>query len=614
MDAAARQAALLQAVDDLAAGSFDVVVDRCAQVLLHEPRSRAGRVLVRAVGEGVARPPTVRRAAEVLQTCGDQVGAAKVWAALVRRDPRDPVGWRALAALHVHVHDHARARQTLEQALQCLPDHPGVLADLGLLLARTGDAEAAAEYTARAVALAPDDLRVAWADLRVMPVVHTDVASMERWRSRYAARLRSLVAAAAQAPDARARLGLGAMQDAFFAHYACRTDDIELQRIYGGLVSRLVARVHPALVAPLPPRPVSGRRRVAFVSSTWRKHTIGRLFGGWVDQLDRERFHVELWQLGVEDGFTRAWAARCDHYAHHPASAAAELGRGLRARGLDAVVFPEVGMDRRVIQLAAMRLAPRQAVSWGHPVTTGLPTLDTFLSSAAMEPPGADEAYTEALHLLPGLGICLRQPPPAPGGRDRASFGLDPDDVVLLCTQSIFKLLPQRDRLFADIVRRVPRARLVLLAGPGIPGGARMAARLDAAGIPAARRVLLPGLSHDDFLDLNTHADVWLDGPDWSGGMTTIEALACGAVPVTLDGALMRTRHTAAILRELGVTDTIAATPEAWVDLAVALGQDPERRAGLRARLAERLPSLWGDTRGVRALEAWIEGPPAATA
>ena len=45
------------------------------------------------------------------------------------------------------------------------------------------------------------------------------------------------------------------------------------------------------------------------------------------------------------------------------------------------IVYPELGMDVTSFALAALRLAPVQAATWGHPETTGLPTIDYFLSA-----------------------------------------------------------------------------------------------------------------------------------------------------------------------------------------------------------------------------------------
>ena len=62
----------------------------------------------------------------------------------------------------------------------------------------------------------------------------------------------------------------------------------------------------------------------------------------------------------------------------------------------DVLIYPETGMDGAAFRLACQRLAPLQCVSWGHPVTSGLPTIDAFLSSDAMEPQDAEATLHRA--------------------------------------------------------------------------------------------------------------------------------------------------------------------------------------------------------------------------
>src|SRR5262249_60344859 len=94
--------------------------------------------------------------------------------------------------------------------------------------------------------------------------------------------------------------------------------------------------------------------------------------------------------------------------------------RRLVGRQPDVVVYPEIGMDLNTIYLASQRLAPLQAAMWGHPHTTGLPTIDWFISGAAFEPADAQEHYTERLVCLPRLGCCF-----APSGVEAAAVGLE---------------------------------------------------------------------------------------------------------------------------------------------------------------------------------------------
>src|SRR5207344_3135603 len=71
---------------------------------------------------------------------------------------------------------------------------------------------------------------------------------------------------------------------------------------------------------------------------------------------------------------------------------------------LDVLIYPEVGMDEMTLKLAALRLAPTQVAAWGHPETTGLPTIDHYLSAADFEPADAQSHYSERLVALPHLG------------------------------------------------------------------------------------------------------------------------------------------------------------------------------------------------------------------
>ena len=73
--------------------------------------------------------------------------------------------------------------------------------------------------------------------------------------------------------------------------------------------------------------------------------------------------------------------------------------------------------------LAFSRLAPVQCVTWGHPVTTGIPTLDYFISSDLLEADGAEDHYTERLVRLKTLPIYYYRPEVPPRSRRRCGSG-----------------------------------------------------------------------------------------------------------------------------------------------------------------------------------------------
>ncbi|HVF36121.1 MAG TPA: hypothetical protein VND91_12435, partial [Candidatus Saccharimonadia bacterium] len=232
----------------------------------------------------------------------------------------------------------------------------------------------------------------------------------------------------------------------------------ELQRRH----ARVVQRFARAWV-PLPDAPARapGRRlRVGFVSPSLHHHTVGRLFRAFPLGLPRERFETFVFDLGgADDDAITSLRAKVEHFVSGPRDARAAVAR-IRAAALDVLVFVDVGMDWRMQFLASFRLAPTQYVTWGHPVTTGLDTIDGFISNDAMEPPDGERHYTEPLLRLPHLGVCY-SPPPArgpPAPCDRSEVG-----VRYFCPQAAFKLLPSHDELFARILAAVPLAHLTLL-------------------------------------------------------------------------------------------------------------------------------------------------------
>jgi protein O-GlcNAc transferase len=275
-------------------------------------------------------------------------------------------------------------------------------------------------------------------------------------------------------------------------------------------------------------------------------------------------------------------------------------------------------MDPATLPLAALRLAPVQCTSWGHPTTSGLPTMDYFLSSDLMEPQDGASHYTETLIRLPKLSIFYTPDHAATGagGEDRATamraaLGFPADAVVYWCGQSLHKYLPEHDSIFPRIAARIPGARFLFIdAKPALTNIFRH--RLDTAF--AAQNLdfahhcrFLPTLPPAEFAASLRCTDIFLDSISWSGCNTTLEALAFDLPIVTCSGALMRGRHSAAILAVMGMTETVAGSLEEYVDLAIRLGENPTWRREISARLAAGKWQLYSELAPVRALESLLK-------
>ena len=171
---------------------------------------------------------------------------------------------------------------------------------------------------------------------------------------------------------------------------------------------------------------------------------------------------------------------------------------------------------------------------------------------------------------------------------------------------------PDNDALIGRVLAEDARAMVVMFESnhPESTGTfrARLDAALAAAGVAPDRvRMLKPNLPHAAYMRLNAVCDVMLDSVHWSGGNTSIDAIAAGLPIVTLPGALMRGRQSAAMLAALDLSDLVVADRDAYVAKAVALGAGGEQRAHISRRMGERRDRIFGRDEPLRALEAFLE-------
>src|SRR5205085_4332807 len=282
----------------------------------------------------------------------------------------------------------------------------------------------AREHFARALALRPDFLEAGLAlCMAELPALYKDTSEIAERRAAYASQLARLSAEVegAGVPAALSE-AIGSHQP-FYLPYQGRSDR-ELQTLYGSLVCKIVAARYKTPVLPKPPGPHEPVK-LGIVSGFFRQHSNWKApVKGWLKMLDRNRFHVSGYYTCAErDGETDEAAALCDRFVQGPLS----LDTWRRAILDDAphvLIFPEIGMDKVSAQLAAQRLTAVQCASWGHPVTSGFPTVDYFISSELMEPADGQAHYSERLIRLPNLSIYYEAPDAVPAPLSRKELSL----------------------------------------------------------------------------------------------------------------------------------------------------------------------------------------------
>ncbi len=566
---------------------------------------RAREVLQRGVALLPQESGLWLRLARAQAALGDSDGALASAGRAEALAPEGASAWGEIGRLRAENWRWEEAKRALDEASRRDPGLPAIETLRALANQETGDMAGALGALSLASARDPADLRVALAQSLVLPQVYADEADAARWRQRYSDGLARLSGGIERwMPRARDVFRLD-HQNFLLAYQG--ENDRELQRQYSALLGRLAGAVHPEWRAPRAGTFDGARRlRIGFVSSIFRDCTAGRYFERWVTGLDARRFERFVYHTAsVDDDFTRRIAGAVEHF-HALRVELEELAARLASDALDAIVYPEVGMMSSTCVLAALRLAPLQCAGWGHPVTTGSDAIDLYLTCGAMEPPDGADHYVEKLAALPGIGVDYSMPvPPAPAAR--GDFRLPESARVYMCPQSLFKVHPEMDALFARILEADPQGVLVFFQATARPVTLQFAQRLQRAlrahGVQARGQLkFLPRMGGNAFRAALSVADVILDTVRWSGGNTSLDAFAAGTPVVTIPGRFMRGRQTAAMLGLMGIEALVARSREEYVRIALAVARERERNAGLREAIRAGRGALFDRHEPVEAL------------
>jgi protein O-GlcNAc transferase len=519
-----------------------------------------------------------------------------------------------LAAVYLALKRPQEARAAYERALALRADSLEALCGLARAHYELGARAAARDAWRRALALEPD-CPPAHAGLLVatIPVIAASADEIAESRQELAAELtRFETWALGRTLDEPAIVSL---LPPFYLAYQERANR-ELLVGWGALCARLMHRWAERKAAPEPVGAASdGRIRLGIVTAHAFNHSVFRaLIGGWLACLDPQRVHISLFHLGAGDDSVTAAARTRAELIDCAGRSLEECVRAIRERRIDVLLYPEVGMDGMTLALASLRLARHQLASWGHPETTGLPTIDYFLSAAAFEPADADRDYCETLIRLPGIG-CYYQPWGIES-RDGAELPeITPGVPLLLCAGLPYKYAAEYDSALIEIARELGPCQIVFFEAPQEGLSRRLLARLEAgfhaAGLdPRQYLRLVPWMSLEGFATLMRRADVYLDSLGFSGFNTTMQAVECALPIVAYQGRFMRGRFASGILEALGLQELVAQTTGDYVRHAVALARNPERRAAIRERLATERHRLYGDRAAVDALTGFLTGLP----
>lgn len=382
---------------------------------------------------------------------------------------------------------------------------------------------------------------------------------------------------------------VGAQQPYYLAYIPGNHRSVLSQ--YGGLCASQMGTWARKAGLPTPVGKKTSKCKVGIVSAHVHEHSVWRaIVRGWIEHLDPAKYEIHIFHTGPGRDEQTEWAARRVARFHQARWGWPQWAKAISEAYLDVLVYPEIGMDATTVRLASLRLAPLQIASWGHPITTGLPTIDVFVSAQGLEPEGADAHYTEKLLKLPNLGCCYSPLGLSPERIDISRWGIDGKDRILLCAGTPFKYAPADDMLWVQIAKRCGPCKLVFFRPNTESLGLLLENRLRKSFEDAGLRFddyvrFIPWLSPAVFFGVLDRADVYLDTVGFSGFNTSMQAVERGTPVVAWEGAFLRGRFASGILRQMGMHEWVAASSEDYVALAERLCADEALRLDVKNKM-----------------------------
>lgn len=572
---------------------------------------------------------------------GEADAAIERLRAALRRAPGHPAVLHGLGIALMAAARHAQARESFAMATHGLPDHPGLRLNLAAAELELGHAEQAETHVLEALQLMPSSdaayallghVRYAQRQPREAATAWLQAEKMVPSNAQYSYQVGLMLdeagdlAGAAEAYARAVALDAGsgpALSQLLFARRRLcdwrGMDDLSarLQRAvteqWPGIspfsflaedadaaAQRLCATTFAAMIeqqmtplrrqlaithaTPSPDMTI----RVGFVADGFGEHATGLLLAALFEAMAGSGLELHLFATTPDDGGRirqRLGAATTLHDVSTLTHAQAALR--IHETGIE-ILFDLSGYcGKDNARLFALRPAPVQ-VNWlAYPGTSGAPWMDYLLADAVVLPAELRAHVSEKLLRLPRCyqpNDTTRAPATAPS---RTDCGLPENGTVFACFNNDYKLNPAAFARLMLILQQVPDSVLWLLAGP--EGAAdRLRAAASALDIAPQRLIFMSRLPHADYLARHAHVDLFLDTLPYNAHTTASDALWAGCPLLTCSGDTFPGRVAASLLLHLGLPELVTRDEDAFIAMAVQLGNNHEALATLRQHLARQ--------------------------
>lgn len=335
--------------------------------------------------------------------------------------------------------------------------------------------------------------------------------------------------------------------------------------------------------------PEGERIRVAYLSSDFHAHATMILLREVLNAHDRDRFEIGLFcytapeRLGEREDWPESLRSAIVPLQNLDDLDAARAISDWRA---DILVDLKGYTGGNRLAIALLSDAPVKVTWLGYPGSVPGIGFDYTISDRIVTPDSSKSYYEEKFCRLPES----YQPNdsvarPRPRAARRADHGLPEGAFVYASFNNVYKITREMVAVWAAILRRTPESVFWCLAP--VPARANLVEAFAAEHIDVERLVFAGAIDYAAHIDRVALADLALDTFPCNGHTTTSDLLWAGVPVLALSGHSFASRVSESLLSAIGLAELAVNDRASYCDVAVALYDDPDRIAALKARLGE---------------------------
>jgi FkbM family methyltransferase len=344
--------------------------------------------------------------------------------------------------------------------------------------------------------------------------------------------------------------------------------------------------------------------KIGYVSPDFKRHPVGKFIAPIIKHHDHQKFEIYCYgEIQKVDEITEEIQSSCDHWRSTLGLTDAEVIEQIKQDQIDILIDLAGHTDDNRLPIFFSKPAPIQASYLGYFATTGIPTIDYWITDHHLHPVDTEEKTSETIWRLPRCYVAYQPSPEALEVNPLPA--LSSEYITFGCLNNFSKLNPFLLSLWAKILQALPQSRLILkshyhnLDDPEEKQSVELFLQEQGFNLEQVELIDSPTLA-EDYFTLYHRIDIHLDTFPYNGCTTTCDALWMGVPVLTLAGDRKIQRMGNSLLQAIGLGDWIAHSPEEYVNKAITFAQDLEAIAQLRTSLRERFQkSQLGDIEGL---------------